>query len=63
MERKIKDSLPNNKRPFTGEEFEMDYWTKEFGISQDELKKAVKAGKTSTEAVEKYVQKLELTNA
>jgi hypothetical protein len=61
MERKIKNSLPNNKRPGTEEEYELDYWTKEFGISKDELKKAVKAGKTSTEAVEKYVQKLELT--
>ena len=45
MERKIKDSLPNNKRPGTGEEFEIDYWSKEFGISKDELKKAAKAGK------------------
>jgi hypothetical protein len=63
MERKMKDSLPNNKRSGIEEEFELDYWSNEFGISKDELLKAVKAGKTSTEAVEKYVQELELTTA
>ncbi len=63
MKRNIKENLPHNKRTGTGEEFEIDYWSKEFGISKDELKEAAKAGKTPAEAVEKYVQKLELTNA
>ncbi|MDB4925368.1 DUF3606 domain-containing protein [Mucilaginibacter sp.] len=61
MERYIKDRLPDNERPGTEEEFELDYWSNEFGISKDELVKAVKSGKTSTEAVEKYVKELQLT--
>ena len=41
---------------------DLAYWSAKFGISIDELLKAVKAGISSTEAVEKYVQK-ELADA
>ena len=40
---------------------EVAYWSNEFGISQDELNDAFKAGESYAEAVEKYVRKLELT--
>ncbi|WP_299498417.1 DUF3606 domain-containing protein [Mucilaginibacter sp.] len=63
MERDINNRLPGNKLPATEEEFELDYWSNEFGISKDELIKAVKSGKTSTETVEKYVKELQLTPA
>lgn len=36
------------------------YWSKEFGISQEEMEKALKAGETSTEVIEKYVRSLNL---
>jgi hypothetical protein len=41
---------------------DLAYWSDKFGISIDELLEAVKAGESSTEAVEKYVQK-ELADA
>jgi hypothetical protein len=36
------------------------YWSKEFGISQEEMEKALKAGKSSTEVIEEYVRSLNL---
>ena len=39
---------------------ELAYWSKEFGISDEELQKALKAGESSTEALEKYVRNLNL---
>ena len=36
------------------------YWSNEFGISQEELEKAIKAGESFTEAVERYVRNLNL---
>ena len=41
---------------------DLTYWSDKFGISVDELLEAVKAGESSTEAVEKYVKK-ELADA
>jgi hypothetical protein len=51
--------LPDNKMTGTELDQELEYWSKEFGISKDELIAAVKSGKTPAEAVEKYVQELE----
>ena len=42
-------------------EQELDYWSREFGISKDELTEAVKAGGSSTGAIEKYVKRVQLT--
>lgn len=36
------------------------YLSNEFGISQEELEKAINAGETFTEIVEKYVRSLNL---
>jgi hypothetical protein len=37
------------------------YWSREFGISMDELIAAVKAGLSSSQAVENYVKHLQFT--
>jgi hypothetical protein len=37
------------------------YWSREFGISMDELVAAVKAGLSSSQAVENYVKHLQFT--
>jgi len=34
------------------------YWSKKFGISHEELEKAIKAGESFTQAIEKYVRNL-----
>jgi hypothetical protein len=41
---------------------DLTYWSDKFGISKDELLEAVKAGESSTVAIEKYVKK-ELADA
>ncbi len=51
--------LPENKMNGTADDQELEYWSKEFGISKEELIAAVRAGKTPAEAVEKYVQEVE----
>jgi hypothetical protein len=52
--------IPEYKRPLIEQDREVDYWSKEFGITKNELADAVKAGLTSAEAVEKYVKKIQL---
>jgi len=59
MENKSETTMPDNKIVGLEDDNDLDYWSNEFGISKDELTEAVKAGRTSTEAVEKYVQKIE----
>jgi len=39
------------------ETWELDYWSKEFGVTKDKLIEAVKAVGTSVTAVKKYLQK------
>jgi hypothetical protein len=39
------------------EEHEVQYWTKKFGVTEDQLKKAVEAVGTSAEAVAKKLGK------
>lgn len=39
------------------ESWELAYWTKKFGVSEDQLKQAVKQVGTSAEAVSKYFKK------
>ena len=52
--------IPEYKRPLVEQDQEVDYWSKEFGISKDELKDAAKSGLTPTEAVAKYVKRIQL---
>ncbi|MBS0240303.1 MAG: DUF3606 domain-containing protein [Proteobacteria bacterium] len=39
------------------ERYEVDYWTKEFGISEGKLEAAVKAVGSSAEAVREYLKR------
>lgn len=39
------------------ESWELDYWSKEFGVTKERLKEAVKAVGTSVAAVKKYLGK------
>ena len=50
--------LPDNKITSTEDYQDLDYWTNKFGISKEELLAALKAGKTSASAVEKYVKEV-----
>lgn len=39
-----------------GEDYEVTYWTKRFGITEDQLRKATKAVSTSADAVERHLK-------
>ncbi|NMR33211.1 DUF3606 domain-containing protein [Chryseobacterium aquaticum] len=39
------------------ESWELDYWSKEFGVAKERLKEAVKAVGTSVAAVKRYLGK------
>ncbi len=56
MSDKSQNKQPDSQIAGTEADQELEYWTKEFGISKDELKAAVKAGKTPAEAVEEYIK-------
>jgi hypothetical protein len=56
MSDKSQNKLPDSQTAGTEADQELEYWTKEFGISKDELKAAIKAGKTPAEAVEEYIK-------
>lgn len=48
---------PDRDRISTSEDYEVRYWADKFGVSQDELKDAVKAsGSNSPEKVEAYLK-------
>lgn len=56
------DNLTNRgpqdaKRVNTSEAWELKYWTKEFNVTEDELKAAVKAVGPMTEDVRKQLKK------
>ena len=38
-----------------GEDYEVDYWTDDLGVTEDRLREAVKAVGQSVEAVRKYL--------
>ncbi len=40
-----------------GEDYEVDYWTKKFGISREKLQAAVNAVGNSASAVEDYLKR------
>jgi hypothetical protein len=48
--------VPDFRRVNIHEEHELNYWTKEFGVSEKELRQAVMEVGTSAEAVKKYLE-------
>ena len=46
----------DSSRIAMGEQYEVEYWTKKFGVSRDELQKAVDAVGNSAAAVEKRLK-------
>lgn len=46
----------DNSRIAMGEDYEVRYWTEKFGVSQDELQRAVDAVGNSASAVEKHLK-------
>ncbi|MBB5635335.1 hypothetical protein HDE68_001220 [Pedobacter cryoconitis] len=56
MDNKQKTGSPDRDRINVNESYELEYWSKKFNVTQDELRKAVKAAGTSADEVEKYLK-------
>jgi hypothetical protein len=48
---------PDRARINTNQEYEVRYWTKELGVSEDELKRAVASAGNTVTAVRDYLRK------
>ena len=46
----------DSSRVAMGEDYEVQYWTKKFGVSREELQRAVDAAGNSADAVEKHLK-------
>lgn len=46
----------DSSRIAMGEDYEVQYWTKKFGVSRDQLQKAVDAVGNGADAVEKHLK-------
>jgi len=57
MDDKSKTGTPDSKFINVNEDYEVSYWTKELGISKEELVAAVEAAGTSVSAVKEYLNK------
>jgi hypothetical protein len=57
MDSKEKIGSPDRERINVNEDYELQYWSKEFGITHDELIAAVKAAGTSVKDVKAYLNK------
>jgi len=57
MDNKEHVGNPDRSRINVNEDYELNDWSKKFGVSHDELKEAVKAVGTSADAVEAYLKK------
>ena len=57
MDNKTKTGSPDMDRINVNEDYELQYWSKKFNVSGDELKSVVKAAGTSAQAVEDYLKK------
>jgi len=57
MDNKKNTGSPDRNRINVNETYELQDWSKKFGITPDELKKAVKAVGTSAKDVEQYLKK------
>lgn len=47
---------PDSSLINTSEQWELDYWTRKFNCTEDELKKAVQEVGSSAQAVEQYLK-------
>jgi len=54
---KTKTGSPDSDLINTNENYEVEYWSKKFGVSPEELKSAVKAVGNSAKAVEAHLKK------
>jgi hypothetical protein len=54
---KSKTGSPDRDRINLTEDYEVQYWTREFGISADELRAAVKAVGSTSKAVREHLRK------
>jgi len=57
MDDKTKTGWPDSDLINTGENYEVEYWSKKFGISAEQLKAAVKAVGNSAAAVGQHLKK------
>lgn len=57
MDNKKDTGSPDRDRINVNEEYELRDWSKKFGVSHDELKKAVKAVGTMAKDVQEYLKK------
>ncbi|MET4141781.1 DUF3606 domain-containing protein [Pedobacter sp. UYP1] len=58
MDNKQKTGSPDKDRINVKESYELEYWSKKFKVTPDQLKQAVKSAGTSAIEVEKLLKKL-----
>jgi hypothetical protein len=57
MDNKKKTGSPDRDRINVNEDYELQDWAEKFGVTPDELRRAVKAAGTSAKDVERYLKK------
>ena len=57
MDDKRKSGSPDRDLINAGEYYEIEYWSKKFGITPERLKSAIRAVGSSAKAVEAYLNK------
>jgi hypothetical protein len=57
MDNKTKTGSPDSDLINISEDYEVQYWSKKFGVSAEKLKTAVKAVGNSAKAISKHLQK------
>ncbi|WCT14694.1 DUF3606 domain-containing protein [Mucilaginibacter jinjuensis] len=57
MDNKAKTGSPDSDLINVSEDYEVQYWSKKFGVSAEQLKTAVKAVGNSAKAVGKHLKK------
>ena len=56
MDDKFKVGSVNRERINPSETYEMEYWSKKFGVTYEQLKSAIRAVGNSTAAIEKQLK-------
>ena len=54
---KTKTGTPDRDRINLNEDYEVQYWTKTLGVSEEELRKAVQAAGSTSESVRRHLGK------
>jgi hypothetical protein len=57
MDNKTKTGSPDSDLINVSEDYEVQYWSKKFGVSAEQLKSAIKAVGNSAKAVGKHLKK------